>query len=449
MNHEAIFYHIYPLGFCGCPEKNDFYSSPVKRLEKIYGWIDHLKRLGVNALYLGPLFESTSHGYDTKDYYAVDRRLGKNRMLAEIIEKLHCEGIRVILDGVFNHVGRDFPQFRSVIEEGGNSPYCRWFHNLSFSGMSPYNDPFRYEGWNGHYNLVKLNLQNPEVKNHLFGAVEMWIREFGIDGLRLDAADCMDRDFLRELTGFCRRIKPDFWLLGEVLHGDYRMWANKESLPSVTNYELYKGLYSGHNDRNYFETGHSLNRQFGPYGLYRDLPLYNFADNHDVNRVATVLNNPAHLYTLYALLFTVPGVPSIYYGSEWGIWGRKENGSDRSLRPCLELEDISRKNPHPDLIKAISRFASIRRNSKALSYGSYREIHLSSEQLVFARETEGECIIIGINGSDKKVEMEINLPAYGGRELVDLLNENERFKISGGKAKIHIYPCWAGIMKVI
>ena len=291
----------------------------------------------MNALYLGPLFESSAHGYDTADYYQVDRRLGNNEMLSRLSAVLHQKNIRLILDGVFNHVGRDFWAFRDVLKSGRQSAYCDWFQGLDFHKRSPYNDPFSYENWNGHHNLVKLNLSNPSVKDHLFQAVDMWIREFAIDGLRLDVADCLDLHFLKELSAFCKSRRSDFWLMGEVIHGDYRKWVNPETLDSVTNYVGYKGLYSSHVDKNYFELAHTLYRQFGEKGIYRDLLLYSFADNHDVNRVASQLKNPAHLYPLYSLLFTMPGVPSIYYGSEWGIEGKRTSQSDQALRPHLDF----------------------------------------------------------------------------------------------------------------
>ena len=283
---DSVFYHIYPLGLCGAPAHNDFRSTPVARLEKIHSWIPHMCELGVNALYLGPLFESSAHGYDTADYYHVDRRLGEDQTLARLTEALHRSNVRVILDGVFNHVGRDFWVFRDVRQNGAASPYCAWFQGIDFNRRSPYGDPFAYEGWSGHYNLVKLNLRNPEVKQHLFQAVQTWVREYGIDGLRLDVAESLDPDFLKELHAFCRSLRPDFWLMGEAVGGDYRRLVNPEMLDSVTNYECYKGLYSSLVEKNYFEIAWSLNRQFGEGGLYRGLPLYNFADNHDVNRVA-------------------------------------------------------------------------------------------------------------------------------------------------------------------
>jgi cyclomaltodextrinase len=305
---QALFYHIYPLGFCGAPTINDLHSQPVSRLDKVGVWLDHIQDLGLNSIYLGPLFESTSHGYDTADYYSVDRRMGTNADLANLSQDIHKRGIHLILDGVFNHVGRDFWAFKDVIENGESSRYKDWFSNLCFGQSSPYNDPFSYDSWNGHFNLVKLNLDNPEVKDHLFNAVGMWIMDFGIDGLRLDTADCLNMQFIRELSAFCRGIRSDFWMMGEVIHGDYRQWVNPRALDSVTNYDAYKGLYSSHNDGNYFEIAFSLNRQFGDSGIYEDLLLYSFADNHDVDRVASSLEDTSQLLPLYTILFTMPGM---------------------------------------------------------------------------------------------------------------------------------------------
>lgn len=447
--YDAIFYHVYPLGFCGAPPHNDFCSPVVPRLTQLYGWIDHLRELGVNALYLGPVFESSAHGYDTADYYHVDRRLGENQTLVEVVEALHRNGIRVILDGVFNHVGRDFWAFRDVLERREQSAYRDWFHGLTFGCSSPYGDPFCYEGWSGHYDLVKLNLHHPAVRSHLFDAISFWIREFNLDGLRLDAADCLDLGFLRELAAFCRSQRSDFWLLGEIVHGDYRKWVNPETLDSVTNYECYKGLYSSHTDENYFEIAYALNRQFGQGGLYRHLPLYNFADNHDVSRVASNLKEPAHLYPLYCLLFTMPGVPSIYYGSEWGLAGKKERGSDRALRPAIDLATVPQTSPHPDLAGTIARLAAIRQRLPALRYGDYRELLTSHKQFAFARQTETQMVIVALNASDQPIPLELPLPAANGRQLVDLLNPGDAFPVMNGRAKVNkVWPHWARIMVV-
>ncbi|HEX2915170.1 MAG TPA: alpha-amylase family glycosyl hydrolase [Chloroflexia bacterium] len=445
---DAVFYHIYPLGLCDAPPRNDFNAPVTPRLEQLHGWLDHLKNLGVNALYLGPLFESSTHGYDTADYYRVDRRLGSNQTLSELSEALHQKGIRLVLDAVFNHVGRDFWAFRDVQEKGPHSPYCDWFYRLDFSQRSPRGDAFSYEAWEGHYDLVKLNVLNPQVREHLFGAVAQWITDYKIDGLRLDAADQIDIGFLQELAAFCKNIRPDFWLMGEIIHGDYRRWANHETLDSVTNYECYKGLYSSHNDRNYFEIAYSLNRQFGPDGIYRHLSLYNFADNHDVNRVASTLRNKAHLYPLYALLFTMPGIPSLYYGSEWGLEGKKAGGDDRPLRPALDLASMT-ESGQTELVKTIGQLAQIRLDSPALRYGSYQQLMVTNQQLSFSRMTPEEVIIVVVNSDNNEVTLELNLTAPDGSHLVDLLNEGETFPVHNGKARIEkVWPEWARIMRL-
>lgn len=444
--YDSIFYHIYPLGLCGAPERNDFTTASVPRLEQLYTWPAHLKSLGVTAVYLGPVFESSAHGYDTADYYRVDRRLGDNVTLRELVSVLRREGLRVILDGVFNHVGRDFWAFRDVRERREQSAYGSWFQGLTFGQTSPYHDPFTYEGWNGHYSLVKLNLQHPEVKRHLLQAVEMWIREFEIDGLRLDVADCLDLGFQQELAAVCRDIRSDFWLMGEVIHGDYRRWVNAETLDSVTNYECYKGLYSSHVDRNYFEIAYALNRQFGPGGLYRGLPLYNFADNHDVNRVASNLTNPAHLYPLYCLLFTMPGVPSIYYGSEWGLEGIRTAASDQMLRPSLSLSTLPQTAAQRDLVNAIARFAQVRRRSAALRYGDYQQLLVNHEQLAFARQFENEWAIVLINAADRPAPFDVTLPIAGAQQLIDALNAEETFQIVRNHVRVEVWPHWARIL---
>lgn len=453
--NESVFYHIYPLGFCGAPPQNEG-GEPVPRIEKLLGWIPHLREMQVNALYLGPVFESSEHGYDTSDYYTLDRRLGTNEDFKKVCAALHENGIRIVLDGVFNHVGRGFRAFRDVQQNGQSSRYCGWFHNLNFGGGSPMGDAFWYEGWQGHFNLVKLNLRNPEVVDHLLGAVGMWMDEFGIDGLRLDAADCVDFDFFRRLKAFCRGKRPDFWLMGEIIHGDYNRWANPDMLDSVTNYECAKGLYSSHNDRNYFEIAHSLARQFGPGGIYKNLCLYNFVDNHDVNRLASVLRNERHLENVYTLLYTMPGAPSVYYGSEWGVKGIKQNGSDAGLRPCLELGKIEDANYQ--LCEHIKRLGAVRRALPALQYGGYDHALIKNEQYAFRRELNGRSVYVALNlaGHPEYLEfrvdasplvdlfsgtayetndgnLKLEVPAYGSRILVPR-EEWERFSASGGEA---------------
>ncbi|MDD5368265.1 MAG: alpha-amylase family glycosyl hydrolase [Anaerolineaceae bacterium] len=444
---EAIFYHIYPLGLCGAPARNPFQGSAVPRLNQLYSWLDHLQSLGVNALYLGPLFESSAHGYDTADYYQVDRRLGDRETLAALSREIHRRGMHLVLDGVFNHTGRDFWAFRDIKANGEHSAYTGWFQQLDFSGRSPYGDPFRYEGWSGHYDLVKLNLFHSDVRQHLFDAIGRWVEEFEIDGLRLDAADQLPGDFLEALAQHCRGLRPDFWLMGEIVFGDYRSLAGSNRLDSATNYEGYKSLYSSLANRNFFELAYALNRQSGPQGIYRDLRLYNFADNHDVNRVASNMKIAAHLYPLYALLFTMPGIPSIYYGSEWGLSGKRTPHSDASLRPSL---DLTRANhfPHPDLAQAIARLAQVRRASPALRLGNYGQLHVAAEQLAFLREHLGEQVVVAVNAATHAVPLQLRLPIHEGW-LVDRLNDHQRFQIVDYQVSIAALPStWARILSV-
>ncbi len=392
--NESVFYHIYPLGLCGAPYEND--GVPAHRILKIKDFIPHMKRLGVSAVYLGPVFESDRHGYDTRDYARVDCRLGTNDDLAEVCTALHENGMRVILDGVFNHCGRGFFAFRDVIKNRERSPYVGWFRRVDFGGNSQFNDGFWYEGWEGCYDLVKLNLNNPDLLNYLFDCIRGWVEKFDIDGLRLDVAYCLDENFIRRLRGFTDGLKPEFFLLGEMLHGDYNRLVNGEMLHSATNYECYKGLYSSFNSMNLFEINHSLMRQFGPeyWTLYKGKHLYTFVDNHDVTRVASILREPRHLPLIYALAFGMPGIPSVYYGSEWGATGEKCPG-DRELRPAFDAPEWT------PLCDFISRLASAKRSSEALNYGGFRSVVLTNRQCIFERKSEHERVLVAINADSQ------------------------------------------------
>ncbi|WP_342645231.1 alpha-amylase family glycosyl hydrolase [Mucilaginibacter sp. CSA2-8R] len=416
---DAVFYHIYPLGLVGAPMANDFKSDPVERMAVLNDWIPHIKQLGCNALYLGPVFESDFHGYDTADYYLVDRRLGTNQTLKNLSQNLHHHGIKLVVDTVFNHVGRNFPPFKDLQLYGDASIYKDWFVGVDFTRHSTYGDKFYYEGWFDAYNLVKLNLRNPEVINYLLHVVAFWMDEFNIDGLRLDVAEIMDKDFLAALSVFCRNRKSEFWLMGEVIEGDYREWANTNMLDSTTNYEAYKGLYSSHNDKNYFEIAHSLNRQFGHHGVYQDLFLYNFADNHDTTRIASILNDVRAIYPLHAILFTMPGIPAIYYGSEWGIEAIKGAHDDTMLRPAVDvIPDVS----NLPLYHFIKQLIAIRHQQPVLQKGIYKQLHVSNEQLVFSRETQDASIIIAVSQSEQQVDIGVHMEIQAGVEFKDLLS---------------------------
>lgn len=423
--NESIIYNIYPLGFCGAPKEND--GKLEYRLDKIYDIIDNLKKMSVNVIVFNPLFESSKHGYDTIDYRKVDCRLGDNDSFKKLCQTLHKNGIKIMLDGVFNHVGRDFFAFKDVQEHLWDSRYCGWFQNLNFDGNSPLGDKFWYEGWAGHYDLVKLNLQNPEVVDYLLNSVNFWIDEFDIDGLRLDAADCIDLEFFKKLRNNCKTKKSDFWLYGEIIHGDYNRWANSETLDSVTNYECYKGIYSSHNDHNYFEIAHSLNRQFANGGIYQNIYTYNFVDNHDVNRIASTLKDKNHLNNVYTMLYTMPGVPSIYYGSEFGIEGTRSEHSDYELRPCIDLNNIP--NANYDLFNHIIKLGKVRLNLEALKYGKFENASIKNENLVYKRFTDNQTVFVAFNltNHDERIGFDAQ---YNGK-LTDVLNDNQIFDANG------------------
>jgi len=445
---DRIFYHIYPIGMCGAPKQNDFCSPAGNGLLSLVKHIPRLLSLGINALYIGPLFESSSHGYDTVDYYHVDRRLGNNNDLKELTGILHENGISVILDGVFNHTGRDFFAFKDVKEKRENSQYSNWYFNINFSQNNEYNDGFTYEGWAGHKSLVKLNLDCRDVRDHLLGAVKYWIKEFDIDGLRLDAANVISIDFLKELSSFSKNLKKTFWLMGEIVAGDYRSLAHEGCLDSATNYELYNSLWSCFHNQNIYELAWTLKREFSDGGLYPDLTLYNFADNHDVNRVASSLNDQANLFPLYGALFCSPGIPSIYYGSEYGIYGKRNNHNDYDLRPAWE-DAWTQSNIGKDLFKEICRFSKLRRESEALKNGKFCELLVSYEQIfAFSRETNNEIIIVTINATQKKKECMLYNEKIGNSEWIDLLSE-EIFTAKNNTLEILLYPSWLRILKII
>lgn len=432
---EAVFYHIYPLGLTGAPKQNS-YGEPEHRLNTLVPWIAHIKEIGCNAIYIGPLFESVGHGYETTDYKKLDSRLGTNEDLTGFVKECHRQGVKVIFDGVFNHTGRDFFAFQDIKKNRENSRYKDWYRNVNFWGNNEFNDGFSYENWGGYDLLAKLNQQNPEVRDYIGDVIRFWVEEFDVDGIRLDAADVLDFEYMKALRQVANEVKPDFWLMGEVIHGDYNRWVNEGTLHSVTNYHLHKALYSGHNDHNYFEIAHTVKRLYGMGGNRPDgLKLYNFVDNHDVERIYTKLSNKAHFAPVHVLLYTLPGVPSIYYGSEFGIEGRKERHSDDSLRPALSLADYElaiEENPYTRLIAALGK---IRKNTPALSYGDYQELMLTNRQYAFSRNFEGEAVIVTVNNDDSDFTM--NLPAKDGASYVGALS-GEKAAVDNGRISVRV-----------
>ena len=428
---EAVFYHIYPLGLTGAPRQND-YGEPVHRLNKLLPWIGHVKKLGFTALYIGPLFQSVGHGYETTDYRLLDSRLGTNEDLTAFVAACHEAGLRVIFDGVFNHTGRDFFAFRDIQALRENSPYRDWYCNVNFRGNNEFNDGFSYDNWGGYNLLVKLNQRNPAVRDYICDVIRFWVSEFDVDGIRLDAADVLDFEFMKALRRTADEIKPDFWLMGEVIHGDYSRWANENTLHSVTNYALHKALYSGHNDHNYFEIAHTVQRTDGMVPSH--IKLYNFADNHDVERIHTKLMNKAHFQLVHILLYTLPGIPSVYYGSEFGIDGRKERGSDDSLRPYIDLSEHQEDYENNPCTRIVAELGRIHRGwNQELVRGDYRQLFLTNQQYAFARGK----LIIAVNNSDGEAWFNTEAAAFA---YIGLLS-GRRIESGGGRLNFSLPSC--------
>ena len=425
---NAVIYQIYPLGLCGAPRQND--GVQAHRILRVKEWAAHIRELGATCVLFNPVFESDAHGYDTRDYNRLDCRLGTKEDFQQVCAALHEAGLKVMLDGVLNHVGRGFWAFRDVQEKKWDSPYKDWFH-ISFDGDTGYHDGFWYEAWEGCYELVKLNLKNPAVREHLFDAIRGWVRDYDIDGLRLDVAYCLDLDFLAALREMANTVKPEFVLMGETLHGDYNRWMNDRACHAVTNYECYKGLYSSFNTGNMHEIAYSLNRQFGsePWCLYTGKHPMSFLDNHDVTRIASILTDKNCLKPAYGLLFGMPGVPAVYYGSEWGVEGEKKNGDD-ALRPAIETPE------HNELTDWITALAGARKASPALCSGSYRNILVQPKQLIFERRCGDDRVLVAINADSQPYHAHFD--AQAGMAVDIITGDAHDF---GGGSELEPYSC--------
>lgn len=442
---QAIFYHMYPLGITGAPKIN-VQTEVTDRFKELDQWIPHIRSLGCNAIYIGPLFESSSHGYDTRDYKLVDRRLGTNDDFREFTKLCHENGIKVVVDGVFNHTGREFFAFKDIQEKKWDSPYKDWYKGVNFGWQSPLGDPFGYEAWQGHFELPCLNLYNQQVKDYLFDVIRFWVDEFDIDGIRLDCANILDFNFMKEMRAKTASMKPDFWLMGEVIHGDYSRWVNPEMLHSVTNYELHKSIYSGFNDHNFFEIAHNV-RRLEAIGRQ----LYTFLDNHDEDRIASKLKVKEHLYPVYTCLMTLPGIPSIYYGGEWGTEGKRTSTCDDDLRTCIPAEKIPELNC--ELTDFISRLGKIHEENEELHTGKYQELLLTNRQYAYARWGNNSLIITALNNDDNEATLNIPVPIQA-QTAVDLLNsdnetcENNVLPVQNGRLEIKLKGNWGAVLKI-
>jgi len=323
---HAILWHVYPLGFTGAEPAALPPGEPVRRrLRQLEGWLDYAVELGCNGLLLGPLFAAETHGYDTVDHFRIDPRLGDLSDFDALVSAADQRGLRLILDGVFNHVGRSFPAFQAALGGGPTAPAARWFKRTA--------DGTDYAVFEGHGQLVELDHDEPAVLSYVIEVMSHWLAR-GAGGWRLDAAYAVPPAFWAKAVPAVREAFPDAWFLGEMIHGDYAAYANEAGLDSITQYEVWKAIWSCLNDRNFFELDHALGR----HNAFLDGELaQTFVGNHDVTRLATALNDERHFSHAIAILCCLGGVPSVYYGDEQGMRGVKEHraGGDDEIRPAF------------------------------------------------------------------------------------------------------------------
>jgi len=416
----ATMYQIYPLGFCGAPMYNDGTGPVIPRLEKLRDYYGYMQELGVDAIYFSPLFESETHGYDTTDYFKIDRRLGDVALFKEIVKELHDLGIRVVLDGVFNHTGRTHFAFQDIKDKGpALSEYSSWYHvgarskdHPGWCSLVPNEDGvgFSYDCWEGHDLLPRLELDEPGVREHIFEVARYWLEEIGCDGWRLDVAHEIPPAFWAEFRKVCKAAKPDCILVGEMIHGNYNNWVGADLLDSGTNYQQSKAIWSSLKDRNYYELVHTMLREDQLYG---DLELLNFLGNHDVSRIASVLDDPRHYKLATAFMLTVKGMPCIYYGDELAMKGTPDgpDGDDAMRRPMPSPDNSAGDWPEhaAEWLAQTKQLTAIRKANPALSRGTFEAQHMvnTNEQFGFIRKhpLQGAAVLLNCSGFPAQMQM--------------------------------------------
>lgn len=377
-SEHVIWWHLHPLTFLGAPREALPEGAPAEpRLRNLEPWLDYLLELGCNGLALGPIFESGTHGYDTVDHYRVDRRLGTEQDLRWLIDECRGRGIRVLLDGVFNHVGRGFARF-------GDPSYQQWF-------VKEGDDWANFEG---HSQLVLLNHDEPAVAEYVTGVMRHWL-DFGVDGWRLDAAYAVPLPFWKKTAGAI----DGGWFVGEVIHGDYPAWVEQGGLDSVTQYELWKATWSSLNDLNFFELAWALERHDT---FSKDFAPMTFVGNHDVTRLASTLTEPRHIGLALAVLFTVGGVPSVYAGDEQAFRGikRHEVNGDDEIRPAFPLTPAGLAPDGQSTYRLHQQLIGLRRRHPWLHRAVSRPLHVANKQLAYEVSAGDQRLIVLLNAAD-------------------------------------------------
>ncbi|WP_062516356.1 alpha-amylase family glycosyl hydrolase [Demequina gelatinilytica] len=413
---HAIWWHAYPLGFTGAEGLAQAPDAPARhRLPHLAAWLDHLVGLGASGLLLGPVFDSESHGYDTVDHLRIDPRLGDEADLAALIAEAHERGVRVMLDGVFNHVGRSHPAFAAVLAEGPSAPTAGWFRLRWPGGAEAWTPGIEpdYDDFEGHRHLVALDHSSPAVVDHVVQVMTYWL-DRGVDAWRLDAAYAVPASFWAEVSRRVRATHPDAYLMGEVIHGDYAGFVADGGLDAVTQYELWKAVWSSLNDRNLHELAHALGRHDA---MLASFVPFTFVGNHDVTRIASRLTDRRHLAHATVLLATLPGTPAVYSGDELGLTGVKEDraGGDDAVRPVFP-DQPGPLDPDAAAILALHRqLLGLRRRHAWLHRARVEVTHVANETIVYVCTDGDRRLAVALSTSDGDVGCP--LPS-GSREVL-------------------------------
>ena len=390
---HVIWWHVYPLGFVGAFPSDAAPQAHEHRLRHIAEWFDHAIALGASGIALGPIFASRTHGYDTTDHYRIDPRLGDDQDFDYLIAQARRRGLRVLLDGVFNHVGTDFARYREAVHD---DDAARWFRGR----------PGRFDTFEGHDGLLTLNHDNSEVADYTADVMAHWLRR-GADGWRLDAAYAVPQQFWASVLPKVRQAHPDAWFVGELIHGDYAAVVRETGLDSATQYELWKAIWSGLNDGNFFELDHALQRHNDFQKAFAPLT---FIGNHDVTRIASQLEHPEHLAHALVILMTVGGVPSIYAGDEFGYRGVKEErfGGDDAVRPEFGSPPAELDERGVEIWSLHQYLIGLRRRHPWLYAASTTSRRLENEQYVYESRHGDQALIVALNIGEKPLRMRLD-----------------------------------------
>jgi glycosidase len=409
---HAILWQVYPLGFTGAERAARPDAEPVRhRLGQLEPWLDYAVELGCNGLLLGPIFASETHGYDTIDHFRIDPRLGDEGDFDALVAAADARGLRLILDGVFNHVGRRFPAFQAALNGGAQTPAARWFRRTADGGD--------YAVFEGHHQLVELDHDEPAVLGYVIEVMSHWLGR-GAGGWRLDAAYAVPPGFWAKVLPAVRESFPAAWFLGEMIHGDYAAYAHEAGLDSITQYEIWKAIWSSLNDQNFFELDHALGR----HNSFMDGELaQTFVGNHDVTRLATVLSDERHFGHALAVLMCIGGVPSVYYGDEQGFRGLKEEreGGDDEIRPAFPSSPAELAPEGWRYYRLHQRLIGFRRRHPWLVRARTAAEHLTDSAMALrvSGGEPGQHLLLLLNVGDDPVEFAVDAAGLTLAEMPD------------------------------